>query len=199
MFKRLLAVTILILAATSPSQAVDTVTSSTVSSTVSSSSNTVSTSSGNTVVDKTPSTASSPSVVVNNSDVCVTGVSGAMQTSLFGVSGGTTIRDKNCERLKLARSLYGMGLKVAGVSLLCQDKRVFDAMWSAGTPCPFGGKIGDQAKALWLAKPAEAPKGTKIRIAAAKKAEELEQKRLEEEGDNSNYNNETRDTWPPEE
>ena len=169
MFKRLLAVTILILVATSPSQAVDTVTSSTVSSTVSSSSNTVSTSSGNTVVDKTPSTASSPSVVVNNSDVCVTGVSGAMQTSLFGVSGGTTIRDKNCERLKLARSLYGMGLKVAGVSLLCQDKRVFDAMWSAGTPCPFGGKIGDQAKALWLAKPAEAPKGTKIRIAAAKK------------------------------
>ena len=199
MFKRLLAVTILILVATSPSQAVDTVTSSTVSSTVSSSSNTVSTSSGNTVVDKTPSTARSPSVVVNNSDVCVTGVSGAMQTSLFGVSGGTTIRDKNCERLKLARSLYGMGLKVAGVSLLCQDKRVFDAMWSAGTPCPFGGKIGDQAKALWLAKPAEAPKGTKIRIAAAKKAEELEQKRLEEEGDNSNYNNETRDTWPPEE
>ena len=199
MFKRLLAVTILILVATSPSQAVDTVTSSTVSSTVSSSSNTVSTSSGNTVVDKTPSTASSPSVVVNNSDVCVTGVSGAMQTSLFGVSGGTTIRDKNCERLKLARSLYGMGRKVAGVSMLCQDKRVFDAMWSAGTPCPFGGKIGDQAKALLLAKPAEAPKGTKIRIAAAKKAEELEQKRLEEEGDNSNYNNETRDTWPPEE
>ena len=199
MFKRLLAVTILILVATSPSQAVDTVTSSTVSSTVSSSSNTVSTSSGNTVVDKTTSTASSPSVVVNNSDVCVTGVSGAMQTSLFGVSGGTTIRDKNCERLKLARSLYGMGLKVAGVSLLCQDKRVFDAMWSAGTPCPFGGKIGDQAKALWLAKPAEAPKGTKIRIAAAKKAEELEQKRLDKEGENSTYNNETRDTWPPEE
>ena len=202
MFKRLLAVTILILVATSPSQAVDTVTSSTVSSTVSSSSNTVSTSSGNTVVDKTPSTASSPSVVVNNSDVCVTGVSGAMQTSLFGVSGGTTIRDKNCERLKLARSLYGMGLKVAGVSLLCQDKRVFDAMWSAGTPCPFGGKIGDQAKALWLAKPAEAPKGTKIRIAAAKKAEELEQKRLEEEGENPDalyYNNETSDTWPPQE
>ena len=199
MFKRLLAVTILILVATSPSQAVDTVTSSTVSSTVSSSSNTVSTSSGNTVVDKTPSTASSPSVVVNNSDVCVTGVSGAMQTSLFGVSGGTTIRDKNCERLKLARSLYGMGLKVAGVSLLCQDKRVFDAMWSAGTPCPFGGKIGDQAKALWPAKPAEAPKGTNIRIAAAKKAEELEQKRLDKEGENSTYNNETRDTWPPEE
>ena len=163
------------------SYAVDTVTSSTVSSTVSSSSNTVSTSSGNTVVDKTPSTASSPSVVVNNSDVCVTGVSGAMQTSIFGVSGGTTIRDKNCERLKLARSLYGMGLKVAGVSLLCQDKRVFDAMWSAGTPCPFGGKIGNQAKAMWLAKPQEAPEGAKIRLDAVKAAELAEQKRLEEE------------------
>ena len=155
--------------------AVDTVTSSTVSSTVSSSSNTVSTSTGNTVVDKTHSTASSPSVVVNNSDVCVTGVSGAMQTSIFGLSGGTTIRDKNCERLKLARSLYGMGLKVAGVSLLCQDKRVFNAMWSAGTPCPHEGKIGDAAKTAWLANPKAAPEGAKIRVDAVKAEEPKEE------------------------
>ena len=42
-------------------------------------------------------------------------------------------------------------MKVAGVSLLCQDKRVFEAMEMAGTPCPFEGKIGEEALALWQA------------------------------------------------
>ena len=151
---------------------------STSSNTVSSSSNTVSsnTTGTNTVIDKktTAATASSPSVIVNNSDVCVTGVSGAVQTSLFGVSGGGTVRDKNCEILKRSRTLYGAGLKVAAVSLLCQDARVFDAMMSAGTPCPFDGKIGTQAKKSWVANPAEAPEGTKLRRDARKKAEAIE-------------------------
>jgi hypothetical protein len=177
---------LLLLSATA--KATDTVTSSTISSTVSSSSNTVSTASGNTVVDKTPSTATSPSVVINNSDVCVTGVSGAVQTSVFGLSAGTTIRDENCERLKLARSLYGMGLKVAGVSLLCQDARVFDAMMSAGTPCPFEGKIGDLAKTAWLKDPMKAPEESTIRLVA--EAKELEKQRLENELEEENENSE---------
>tara|TARA_R100001143_G_scaffold36703_1_gene34246 strand:- start:1721 stop:2269 length:549 start_codon:yes stop_codon:yes gene_type:complete len=174
--------------------ATDTVTSSTVSSTVSSSSNTVSTSSGNTVVDKTPSTASSPSVVVNNSDVCVTGVSAALQTGFLGLSGGKTIRDKNCERLKLARSLYGMGLKVAGVSLLCQDKRVFDAMMAAGTPCPYDGQIGDKAKKAWLENPGKAPEGTRLVIEAEKLAALKAEKLVEAE--NNETEDEDSDTTP---
>jgi hypothetical protein len=196
MIRRILLLLLAILLLPSSLSATDTVTSSTVSSTVSSSSNTVSTSSGNTVVDKTPSTASSPSVVVNNSDVCVTGVSGAMQTSVFGLSGGTTIRDKNCERLKLARSLYGMGLKVAGVSLLCQDKRVFDAMWAAGTPCPYEGKIGNEAKAAWLKNPSLAPDGTKIKVDAVKAAELKEQEELEKEEEKEEKNPDDEDTTP---
>ena len=32
---------------------------------------------------------------------------------------------------------------------VCQDKRVFDAMMMAGTPCPFDGTIGEQAKEQW--------------------------------------------------
>ena len=171
-----------------PIYATDTVTNTTTSNTISSSSNTVSSSSntvsnttasntvssnttGSTVIDKAPSTASAPSVVVNNSDVCVSGISSAVQTSVFGAAVGTTVRDKNCERLKLARSLYGMGLKVAGVSLLCQDARVFDAMFEAGTPCPYQGKIGTQAKQAWLKNPTASPKGTKIRKVALKKAQ----------------------------
>jgi len=32
---------------------------------------------------------------------------------------------------------------------MCQDKDVFDAMMMAGTPCPYDGKIGDEAKIAW--------------------------------------------------
>ena len=144
-----------VLSAATTAEAVDTVTSATVSS--------------STVVDKTPPTASSPSIVVNNSDVCQTGTSGAVQTGLFGVSGGTTTRDLNCERIKLARAVYGMGLKVAGISLLCQEVRVWDALWMAGTPCPFEGKIGDAAREEWLKDPDRAPEGSLIRVAEATK------------------------------
>ena len=112
---------------------------------------------GTTTVDKTPPTASAPNVMINNQDVCSTGTSAAVQTQVLGIAGGTTIRDLNCERLKLSRALYGMGMKVAAVSLLCQDARVFDAMMSAGTPCPYEGKIGDEAKQQWTLNPDKIP------------------------------------------
>jgi hypothetical protein len=84
-----------------------------------------------------------------NNDLCSTGSSGSVQTQIFGVSSGGTIRDLNCERLKLSKTLYDMGMKVAAVSTMCQDYRVFKAMMDAGTPCPIDGKIGEQAKAAW--------------------------------------------------
>ena len=122
-------------------------------------SNTVSSSTvtGTTTIDRTPSTAASPNVIINNQDVCVTGTSGAAQSAWFGISFGKTIEDKNCERLKLARSLFGMGMKVASVSLLCQDVRVFHAMEMAGTPCPVDGKIGEAAKVIWDKNPRRRP------------------------------------------
>ena len=101
------------------------------------------------VTDKAPPTASAPSVVVNNSDICKSGAAASIQTQVLGVATGITITDENCERIKLARSLYGMGMKVAAVSTLCRDYRVFDAMWMSGTPCPFMGKIGNEAKTAW--------------------------------------------------
>jgi len=92
-----------------------------------------------------------------NSDLCTTGVSGAVQTQIFGVSGGGTTRDLNCERLKLSKTLYDMGMKVAAVATMCQDRRVFDAMLAAGTPCPYEGKIGEQAKVAWESNPDRIP------------------------------------------
>ena len=50
-----------------------------------------------------------------------------------------------------------MGMKVASVSLLCQDARVFKAMSMAGTPCPYNGKIGKEATAAWQDNPSKRP------------------------------------------
>ena len=116
-----------------------------------------STVSGTTTVDKSPSTASAPSVIVNNQDVCTSGGSVALQTQIFGFAKGSTVNDITYERLKLSRALYGMGMKVAGVSVLCQDPRVFQAMEMAGTPCPYFGTIGEVAQAGWDSHPTERP------------------------------------------
>ncbi len=124
------------------------------------------------VTDKTPPTASAPSIVINNSDVCKSAYSAGVQSSIVGLSSGVTISDENCERIKLSRSLYGMGMKVAAISTLCQDARVFDAMWMAGTPCPYMGKIGDDAKTAWLEKMDEAPSGVKVFVGIKKKLKE---------------------------
>jgi hypothetical protein len=106
-----------------------------------------------------PPTAVAPAMMSGgNADLCSTGSSGSVQTQVFGVSGGGTVRDMNCERLKLSKTLYDMGMKVAAVATMCQDRRVFDAMMAAGTPCPFEGKIGEQAKAAWEANPGKLPK-----------------------------------------
>ena len=104
-----------------------------------------------TTVRSPPPSAISPSINSANSDLCTTGVTGAVQTQILGISAGKMVRDMNCEKLKNAKVLYDMGMKVAAVSVMCQDERVFDAMMNAGTPCPFDGKIGAEAKAAWLA------------------------------------------------
>ena len=109
------------------------------------------------VTDKSVPTASAPSIVVNNSDVCKSAAAASVQTQVLGFATGITITDKNCERIKLARSLYGMGMKVAAISTLCIDSRVFDSMWMAGTPCPFMGKIGLDAAQLWKENPEKRP------------------------------------------
>ena len=75
------------------------------------------------VTDKSVPTANAPSVVVSNNDVCKSAGSASVQTQVLGVATGITITDLNCERL--------------------------NAMRMAGTPCPFMGLIGDDAKASW--------------------------------------------------
>ena len=93
--------------------------------------------------------ANAPSFSAMSQDVCSTGISGGVSTMGFGLSGGKHVRDLNCERIKLSKVLFDYGMRVAAVSLLCQDERVFFAMEMAGTPCPFEGKIGKEALEQW--------------------------------------------------
>jgi hypothetical protein len=104
-----------------------------------------------------PASAIAPSIMSYSQDLCTVGRSGAFQGQVFGFSTGATVTDQNCERLKLSKYLYDMGMKVASVSLLCQDERVFKAMEMAGTPCPYRGKIGAEATKAWVENASKRP------------------------------------------
>ena len=134
------------------------VTNSTSNSTVTTSTDTKST------IKTNPPSAISPSINASNSDLCMVGVSGAVQTQILGISTGQAYSDENCMRLKNAKVLYDMGMKVAAVALMCQTRSVYDAMRFAGTPCPIyspttgEGLIGQEATAEWRLNPKKVPK-----------------------------------------
>jgi len=103
-----------------------------------------------TKVESPPPSAISPQFGSgNSSDLCTISSSGSVQTQILGLSVGTTYTEENCLRLKKAQKLYMFGMKVAAVSVMCQDPDVWEAMMSAGTPCPIDGLIGQQAKDAW--------------------------------------------------
>ena len=126
-----------------------------------------STSNSTTGSDIPVGSANAPSYSAMSQDVCSMGVSGSITTLGVGISGGKHVRDLNCERIKLSKVLFDYGMKVAAVSILCQDERVFSAMAHAGTPCPFEGKIGKEALARKIAE-------EKAKLATLKEQEEVD-------------------------
>ena len=139
MYKLLTAITLIMFGSFAYAEPLETI--STTDSTV--------TTNGNQTIKTTPPSAIAPSINTANSDLCTVGVAGAVQTQILGISAGTTFTEKNCVRLKNAKTLYDMGMKVAAVSTMCQDPQVFAAMMDAGTPCPYEGMIGNEAKQAW--------------------------------------------------
>ena len=149
----------------------------------SSSTNTTNTTNAYSGDTRVANSASAPSMSAMSQDLCVVGVSGGISTVGIGLSGGTYYTDENCERIKLSKVLNDLGMKVAAVSILCQDPRVFFAMEQSGTPCPFEGKIGAEASNQWL-------KYNKLRpdydiytkrLKVVQKADKEEEKRLAKE------------------
>jgi len=116
-----------------------------------------------TVLNNAPATANAPTVLNSNSDICKIGIGGSVQNNILGVATGYVITDEFCERVRTSRALYSYGMKVAAVSLLCQDHRVWTSMKNAGTPCPVDGLIGAEAASYWEENPEKIPEGSPYR------------------------------------
>lgn len=74
-----------------------------------------------------------PNVVGGNP--CAIGASGGLAVSGFGISGGATWADKQCERRQQAALLFNIGKQRAAVELMCQDDNVRVALRVSGEPC----------------------------------------------------------------
>ena len=83
----------------------------------------------------------------------------------FGLSIGTTWRDRNCQRLKNSRQLVALGYTNAATALMCVDRDVREAMEEAGTPCPTRGSA-QPAAYVAPAPVAEAPVVAPVVVAA---------------------------------
>ena len=82
-------------------------------------------------------TAISPSLMSNGSESCLQSTTGGLQLIGVGVSSGRYTQDIECNRRRDAITLSNMGMKVAAVSLMCQNPNVWRAMFMSATPCPI--------------------------------------------------------------
>ena len=112
----------------------------------SSNSTTTNTTNNSTNAKTAVNSSSAPSMSVYGQDSCVIPLAAGVTVIGFSGSFGSYMRDEQCERRKASAVLAKLGMKVASISLMCQDKNVWQAMMDAGTPCPIDGLIGDKAK-----------------------------------------------------
>lgn len=89
------------------------------------------------------STAISPSLMSSGQQSCLKSLSGGLQLMSVGISSGKYVQDAECNRRLNAITLSNMGMKVASVSLMCQNAQVWRAMFMSATPCPIirGGRL----------------------------------------------------------
>jgi hypothetical protein len=82
-------------------------------------------------------TAISPSLMSSGSESCLQSVTGGVQLVGLGLSSGKYMQDTECNRRRDSITLSNMGMKVAAVSLMCQNPNVWRAMFMSATPCPI--------------------------------------------------------------
>ena len=117
-----------------------------------SSSNTTTNSTNTSNMRSAPYSANAPSL--NSMNNCSLAISGSIQSFSLGVATGKHYVDPVCQTINLSKALYGMGMKVAAISILCKNQEVFEAMsaYAANTPCPISGKIGAEATKILFEK-----------------------------------------------
>ena len=119
----------------------------------SSSSTTTNNETNNSTNQKTAvNSSSATSMSVYGQYSCVIPLAAGVTVIGFSGSFGSYMVDEECERRKSVAVLAKLGMKVAAISLMCQNKDVWQAMMDAGTPCPIEGLIGAKAKEKWMEK-----------------------------------------------
>lgn len=115
----------------------------------SSNSTTTNTTNNSTNQETAVNSSSAPGMSVYGQDSCVIPLAAGVTVIGFSGSFGSYMIDEECERRKASAVLAKLGMKVAAISLMCQDVDVWQAMMDAGTPCPIDGLIGQKAKERW--------------------------------------------------
>ena len=92
---------------------------------------------------------SAPAMSVYGQDSCVIPLAAGITVIGFSGTFGSYYVDPQCERRKSVAVLSKLGMKVAAISLMCQDENVWNAMKSAGSICPIDGLISKQAEKRW--------------------------------------------------
>lgn len=90
--------------------------------------------SGTQTIRNVPSVSGPP--LTTSNDTCMGSTSGSLNLAGLGIGGGSTWVDNNCKRLKNARELWNMGMKGAGMALMCKDPENREALESTGYVCP---------------------------------------------------------------
>tara|TARA_R110000765_G_scaffold122433_1_gene218895 strand:- start:272 stop:943 length:672 start_codon:yes stop_codon:yes gene_type:complete len=78
-----------------------------------------------------------PSYITNGLESCLRGGGAGLQTGVFGITAGRYKDDHHCNRRRDAKMLMEQGMKVAAIARMCEDNKVWRAMFISGTPCPI--------------------------------------------------------------
>jgi len=82
-------------------------------------------------------TAIAPSLMSQGSDTCLQSRGTGVQLLDIGVSRGAYKQDEECNRRRDAKVFKDLGMILPAVSRMCQNKSNWEAMFTAGTPCPI--------------------------------------------------------------
>lgn len=99
--------------------------------------NSTTTYNGNAPKSMPTSTAIAPSLISSGVQSCLKSTSNGVQGFTFGISRGSYEQDPLCNKRANALVLSQLGLKIAAVSLMCQDSDVYKALLVSGSPCPL--------------------------------------------------------------
>jgi len=102
-------------------------------------------------------TAVAPTYMSNGIETCLMGSGSSIQTGLIGLSRGGYKVDEGCQRRRDSKVLSDLGMKIAAIARMCEDDKVWRALFVSSTPCPLLSKgrlvVGKRAFLLMKMQP----------------------------------------------